>query len=242
MTKSAEAELFEEVQEVNDNVLAPISDENKKPMLGDIGWTDYVLSLLEKNEFVLVKEKRIPKTEGLRRISTKIFGKVVRSNSNPVQVLYTENGLITVATHELGIERYGNEGLVEVTGMGDAREEFLSTPFNQYVSANASTKAMGRAYRDLLQLQVLVAEELNSVNDIITTSDDPDDIKPADSAQQKAIVSTCKRLGVDVDKFISFGSFKHSSIDKVLKGTARKMMAVLNGYQSGTEIPKEIQL
>lgn len=234
-----EAELFEQVEEIDDNALAQIPEDKRKPTIGDAEWTDYILSLLADKEYVTIKEKRIPKTEGLRRVSEKYFGKRIVSESNPTHVLYTDNGLITVATHKLVIDRHDGEGLVEVTGMGDAREEFLSKPFDQYVSANASTKAMGRAYRDALQLQVLVAEELNSISDL-QTPEDPEDAQPADSNQKKAIISTCKRLGIDVNKFISYGIFKHSHIDKVLRGTARKMMAILNGYQSGEKIPTEI--
>lgn len=236
----SEKQLFEQVESIDDNILQDIPEEQRKPVIGDVNWTDYVLSLLEDKEFVLVGNKRIPKTDGLRRISAKYFGKVIESSSSLANAIYTDNGLISIVIHKLVIEKYGDEGYVTVVGLGDAREQFLSSPFNQYVSANASTKAMGRAYRDLLQLQVLVAEELNSINDL-KISDDPEDLLPINDTQKAGIRSTCKRLGIDLNKFINYGPFKFNSLDKVLTGTGVQMMATLNGYQNGKEIPEDIQ-
>lgn len=241
MSKSPETALFEQIDEVDEGALREIPEGKQKPRLGDPQWTEYVLSLLSDNEAVTIKDKKLPKTEGLRRLSTKIFGKVLKSKAHPPQLVLTEKGLVSAVNHELIVERYGDEGIVEVWGVADVREECLTFPFNQHVTSNCSTKAMGRAYRDLLQLQVCVAEELNNVGELVVV-EDPEDACPIDSNHKKAILSTCKRLGIDVDKFINFGPFKHSSLDKVLKGTGRRMMAVLNGYQSGEEPPSEIKL
>lgn len=239
--KTPESILFEQVDEVNDGILQEVPEDKQKPRIGDPEWTDYVLSLLEDGEAITIKDKKLPKTDALRRISSKILGKLVKSKAHSLQLIPTDKGLIAVVSHELIIDRYGEEGLLEVWGVADVREDCLTFPFNQHVTANASTKAMGRAYRDALQLQVCVAEELNNVGELVVV-EDPEDAGPASSEQKSGIKGICRRLNIDVDKFINMGSTKHKNIDKVLKGTARQMMSVLNGYQSGKEIPEDIKI
>lgn len=234
-------QMFEEVVSVDDNALLQVDESKRKPRITDPGWTDYILSLLSDDEKVVNKKnsKSFPKTEGLRRVSNTVLGKVLVTKPHVGNVIYTDKGLIVIALHELVIERSGGEGQLEAWGMSDAREEFLNHPFNKYVSANASTKAMGRAYRDALQLKVCVAEEVNDVQDL-TGPEDPEDAQPITDAQKAGIATVCKKLGIDCRKFVSRGPFPSRSIDEVYVGTARKMMAALNGYQTGTPIPENI--
>lgn len=242
MEKTIESALFEQV-EVNDTTLLDIPHDKTHPRIGDVGWTEYILSLLEDGEAVIIKDKKLPKAEALRRITTKVFGKIVKSKAHPPQIYFNEKGMISVVNHELIVDRYGDEGLKEVWGVADVREECLVFPFSQHVSSNASTKALGRAFRDMLELQVCVAEELNNIGELIVVND-PEDAGPAESSQKKAIQSLCRRMNIDVNKFINSGSNKHKNIDEVLKGTAKKLISILNGYQSGdnNSIPEEILL
>lgn len=239
---SNEATLLDEVEEVDDSILQTVEDGLKKPTMGSPEWTQYILDQLTDKEVVNIKDKKFPRMDGLRRICTDKYGRIAASNSSITNAIYTERGLICVAEHTLTVERYGDGEIKTVTGVSDAREEFLQPPFSQYVSANSSTKAMSRAFRDMLELQVLVAEELNSVSDIIT-QEEPEDAQPADDAQKSAIKTVSRKLGIDVSKLINMGPIKHTSLDKVLKGTARKIMSILNGYQDGTNnIPDEIKI
>lgn len=243
MSKNPESELFEQVQSIEDNTLLPIPDDKKKPIWGDESWSDYVVSLLTDKEVVNVKGKKVPKTDGLRRIANKLLGRVRLSKSCVKECPSESNHFTAVVEHTLSFESYEGTYL-EVTGAADASAEHLDDPFNKYVTANASTKALGRAYRDALQLQVFVAEELNDINDMVISGSEEDleDAGPAESAQKRAIQLVCNRLEIDIIKFINLGAFKHKDIDQVRKGTAKKMMSILNGYQSGTEIPIEIKL
>lgn len=235
-------QMFEQVEPVEGSVLDPKMETNKKPKLGDVEWTDYVLSFLQPNEVVDNKGQKLPKTDGLRRICNQIMGEIIYSKSLPPNVFMTDRGLVSVVTHELKILR-GDGQLIEIGGVADCREDCLTAPFNQYVTANASTKAMGRAFRDAMQLQVLVAEELNNRNDLIVVdSEESEDLQPITSAQIAGIKSLCKRLKIDLQAFINQGSFKYDKLEKVLIGTAKGMMALLNSYQNGKEVPEEIKL
>lgn len=240
MSKTAESELFEQIESVDDNALKDIPDSKMKPKLGDENWTEYVLSLLTDKEVVSNKNQRLPKTDGLRRIVNKVLGRIIISEAHVLDSVSEANHFTATVGHRLVID-CGDDNHITVSGVADASEGNLSPPFNMYVTANASTKALGRALRDALQLQVCVAEELNNIGDLVVV-EDPEDAQSADSAQKKAIISTCKRLGIDVDRLLNMGSFRHKNLDSVLKGTARRVMSVLNGYQSGNTIPDEIKL
>lgn len=240
--KTPESKLFEEVQSVDNNALLPIPDDKQKPTWGSEDWSEYVVSLLTDKEVVDNKGQKLPKTDGLRRIANKILGRVRLSKSYVRECPNEANHFTAVVEHTLSFEDPDGNYL-EVTGVADASSEHLQPPFNKYVTANASTKAMGRAYRDILQLQVCVAEELNQISDMVVVTDH-EDAGLADDAQKTAIQSLCRRLKIDVNKFINYGVNKHKNINEVLKGTAKRMISVLNGYQSGEvqQIPDEIKL
>lgn len=244
MTKPIEEQMFDQVESVDDSTLAPIPVEKQKPRMGDPEWNEYVLNQLTEKELVVDKknpERRFPKVDGLRRISNKILGRVVRSESNVLMPATENNNMTVTVAHTLQIASSNDcEEDIVVTAVADASFHTLDEPFNKYLASNASTKAMGRAYRDALQLQVCVAEEVNSIKDLIR--EDPEDAQPITGVQKKGIESTCKKLGIDCKKFLKLGPFPFRDIDDVPVGTAKKMMSVLNSYQSGTEIPEEIKL
>lgn len=240
MEKSKEAELFEEV-EVDDSTLKEIPEDKRKPTIGDPKWTDYILSLLTEKEYVTIKDKKIPRMDGLRRVCNLVLGRVYSSESYVVGSPDQNNNFTATVQHTIKIKQSDGYDDLVITGVADASREYLQHPFNQYVVANASTKAMARAYRSALELQVLVADELNSVNDL---NSDDEDGQPIESAQKAAIRSLCKRLSIDVDLFINSGAFSYKSLDQIPRGTARQMVGILNGYQSNPDkkIPEDIKL
>lgn len=231
--KSKEEELFEQVDSIDDAALARIPEEKSKPRMGDPDWSDWVLSQLAPDE--RDQKNNLPKTAGLNRLVYKILGRIIRSETHYVHVPEETNGFTSTVLHTLVIEpRDGGENQI-FTGVGDANDRNCDAPFSRYLSPIASTRALGRACRDALMIKGATAEEISQV------ANDGDDV-PASSAQKTGIQTLCKRLSIDVDKFINMGQFKFRSLDRVPTGVAESMMGLLNKYQQGTEIPGGIKL
>lgn len=238
--QTAEQALFDEV-EIDDSALADIPEDKRKPTMGDEKWTEHMLSFLTKKEFTKHNEKEYPTTAGLRRLCTSKFGKILRSVSSLVDAPSENNGYTATVEHELLIREYGTDDELVFTGVADANARNTDPPYNRFLSPNASTKALGRALRDAMQLQIAVAEELSKIAEKEAAEADDEDFKPIESAQKKAIEAVSKKLGIDVDKLINLGKIKFGSIDELSKGKSRSVMSLLNRYQAGTDIPDNIK-
>lgn len=222
--KNIEANIFGSAEENNDMGLNVDAGENVKvpPRMCDPGWTDYVLSQLTDDEM----SDKFPKTEGLRRLVTKLLGDIIESKSELVCSPNYDNVLSTVVSHKLTI--LTDEGSTKTfTGLADASPRNLDGDYDKYPSAVASTRALGRAVRDALQLKnIVVAEEISKAS--------PDD--KVLSVQVVAIKNLSDKLGLNVMKVINFSNkiemFKR--VEDLDRQTAQEVMRKLNELQQNT--------
>ena len=194
----------------------------KRPSMASPEWNDYVLSLLTEDEFdERVAGTKLPKTDGLGRVVRLLFGTPVKSKTKITHL--TNDGV--VASHSVSLLSL-NDQYLDYTAVADATSENTDPPYNKFLVAVASTRARGRAYRDILGLKnIPVAEELSekAESDVMMTS-----------AQQAAINNLCKQLSINVDKFLDI-DFAVESWKHLNKNDATRALARLHEYKHGTK-------
>ncbi len=222
MARKKETELVDNMLEAEQ---APLeATEELTPIPGDKAWEPYVLSHLSPDE---IFEGR-PKTAGLRRVFTKLFGTPIFTGPINTQVWPDR----TTVTHEI---RYGYAGIgdsnsvVTVVDNADATDlNNQEDPFNLFHTAVATTRAEGRALKKALLLSTLVAEEAPRLTEasLLQTAE-------ISSAQTTLINQHCRRLDIDVMKFVNGGKEKYESIEKVPNGKATEILSILTDYKRG---------
>jgi len=119
----------------------------------DTGWTDYVLSLMAKNEIQDGK----PKCVGLRRMTELLMGKIVESHAKVVQCPigstsedgdYSGNGGRCVIEHTVVILEHDGS-LVRYTDCADGTPLNVNKPFDRFMVPVTGTRA--EAGKDQLQ-------------------------------------------------------------------------------------------
>ncbi len=232
MPKNKEQELFGTFVPIEDKLVVE-STGVTPPQMGSPEWSSWALGHLADDE----KDKKngLPKTEGLKRLVQLLVGDIVISKSHLVCAPSHDNLFMNIVEHTIVIECYGSGRQKEFTAVGESNESNTDLPFGKFPSSVASTRAMGRTYRDALQVKGCVAEELADV------AIEGDDAKLT-STQKAGIESMCKKLSISVDKFINSGTFQYRSIERVSNGTAKAMISLLNRYQQGTPVPPEVRL
>jgi hypothetical protein len=208
----------------------PIEDNaEKKPRPTEPEWVEYVLDHLADHEL----SEGNPTTDGLRRVTEKIYGQILESDTDVLEIPkqpYT--GKVT-AKHTLVIEKYDGT-IIKVSACVDVVGEKLPAPFNRHLVATACTKAEGKALRRALKIRVQTAEELTTENDEEFNTNEP-----INDQQIMAIKTLCKRNDVDLIKFVKAFSHKPKTIKDVKNLEGRLMINKLSGYQrEGT--PEEL--
>lgn len=232
MADSKEAALFETAEEINDSALAPIKKEDRKPMIHEYEWTDYVLSRLDQEkDFITHNKQRFPKTDALYRILPQVLSVVILESSSHF-VHRSECGVVTVE-HTLLLE--SEQYQQKFVGLCDVSASNMDPPYSKYLAANGSTRARGRAIRDALMLRVCVAEELSKVAEEESAYEL--DNKLASHVQKSGIKNLCNRLNIDLNKFLQFGNTKYNSLDQVKYDHAASRFTELNKWQAS---PKDI--
>lgn len=219
--------LFTTAEE-DDSITTEITPEQRSqlpPQMGDPGWTDYVMGKLTDKE----KKDNLPTTEGLRRIVNLLVGEIIKSKSNLVCSPTFENLFTNIVEHtvvvlnDAGIEK-------EYTAIGEGAPHNLVEPYDKSPAACASTKALGRALRDCLQLQTLVSEERNEVSSEDSIS----------STQIKGIEVMCNKLGLNLLKVINFANGGFKKIEDLTREDGTLVMRKLNEFQQNqSNIPEE---
>ena len=228
-------QMLAEVVSVDDSSIVPISEEAKKvPHQSDPAWSEYVLAQLTSDE--RDEKNNFPKAAGLKRLTLKLIGQIDESVSRVVCVPSSDNNFTAVVEHRLVILTAENT-LKVFHGVGEANDANADAPYSKYPLAIASSRAMGRALRDALNVNTIVAEEIS----VIAERDDSDD--EITSAQKAAINTMCRRLKIDPVKFINAGKNKYESMDDITNGTAKTMLSKLNEWQKTTsDIPASIKV
>lgn len=242
--------------------------EKQQVLIGSPEWEEYVLSLLAPNEFEDKEGKKYPKANGLRRVAQNLLGAIVESG--PVQIFAPGDGGPGRATvvYEVKIEwKHGPTYIMSEDELRNYRPPVRifraaadcwvgNTPdiFAVHPVATAESRAEGRAFRRALNLNLTTAEEMNNdkdakevVRDAVVTAakTEWDGEEKIQSNQRVSIENICKRIGIDVNKFVTNEFPEKSGLDQLSKANGAKLMTVLNKYQSkdnsSVAIPEEIR-
>lgn len=246
----------------NDSTEEVPERQTKSVEMGSREWEDYVFSLLYPSEFEEKDGIKYPKSSGLRRLTQKLIGPIVKSG--PVSVTQIDNESATVI-YELHV-LYNT---INVTNANQyiREDDFTSASLRVYSAAanvyrgntpdtfavhsvaTAETRAEGRALKRALSLSTYTAEEMNNDKDVQSVFENK--VKSTESkiksTQITAITTLCGRLGIDVHKFAANQFPEHLVFDDTLSyERASKLMVILNKYQAkdstSLTIPEEIKI
>lgn len=223
------------IEEVVEDTGKP-SDTPTIPKPTDPKWVDYVLDHLADHELIT----GAPTTDGLRRVTEVVFGEIIESDTEILEIPKTSFSGKASAKHTLRIRKYQHtregqstwqtdDDLITVSACVDVLGEKLPAPFNQHLVSTACTRAEGKALRRALKIRVQTAEELSNSDD-----NDAKTLKePINDQQIVAIKTMCKRNDVDLISFVRSypNSDKVSSIREVKNLEGRLMINKLSSFQ-----------
>ena len=238
-----------------------------RPVYGKPGWQEYVLSQLTEDEAVQVNGKIYPKCAGLRRLAEVLLGDIVFYG--PTQIFPADSrgdsaGRASVlAEVHIVWTRAANEALWEgmelmpprvFADASDVWEGNCAQPYVFHALATATTKALSRALKNALCLNVHTAEEMagNSKYQSELVEEKQLDrvveenvIGPATTPQLKFVEVTAKKVDVDADK-LSVKMYE-KPVAELNKSQASDLIKKLQEYQSAASnregsIPDDIRV
>lgn len=243
------------------------SQEMVVPRIGSPDWQSYVMAHLEQNELVDINGNLYPKTAGLRRIVQVLLGDIVESGPIMIEapkssecadratVLYE----VRIAWKQTDVKYLDLSDVApadrDVRCFREAADVWRGNTKDTYAVhpvATASTRAEGRALKKALQLNLLVAEEMDNDKDaskfVVQQEKSSDghykDDEPASGAQLGTIKRLAKRNGINVEKLLE-RSCKGKAMSKIEKSEAGSLIELLNSYQAQgkehQEIPESIK-
>jgi hypothetical protein len=209
--------------------------ESNAPDMLSPEWNDYVLQLFTDKELI----DGNPLTAGLRRVAEMLIGEIISSKPVDVQRIETGDpiGKTTVTYEVQFLVKSGDREYVKTyADVSDVWAGNTDDLFAVHAPATASTKAEGRALRKALKLRVVAAEELckKDVSQYLSqqSSQLEERIKPE---QIKYVDINCKKLDIDVIKFINSGEKVYNSVYEVKRDTAAKMIEMINKIKRGDQ-------
>lgn len=209
--------------------------ESNAPDMLSPEWNDYVLQFFTDKELI----DGNPLTAGLRRVAEMLIGEIISSKPVDVQRIETGDpiGKTTVTYEVQFLVRNGDREYVKTyADVSDVWAGNTDDLFAVHAPATASTKAEGRALRKALKLRVVAAEELckKDVSQYLSqqSSQLEERIKPE---QVKYVDINCKKLDIDVIKFINSGEKVYNSVYEVKRDTAAKMIEMINKIKRGDQ-------
>lgn len=187
------------------------------------GWYDYVMSLFVAEE---LDDDGRPFIFGLRRVAAKLYG--IPELAEPVNIIVGESKTTVFF-------RLVFNGMV-VGGCADAGPENCKK-FGEHAAAVAETRAEGRAYKRLLNIKVVTAEEVSDSQANSTA------INLMNSAQAIAIEKVCKIAKINKEKFLQFIAEENKcDVNKITFKVATLAMTMLNSFaQNSKLIPESLK-
>ena len=217
-------------------------DESEVPNILSPEWNDYAMKFFTEKELI----DGNPLTAGLRRVAELLIGEII--SSKPIEVIRIETGdpigkTTVVYEVQFLVKKDGKEYIKTYADVADVWAGNTDDLFAVHAAATASTKAEGRALRKALKLRVVAAEELckKDVSQFLSqqSGQTEERIKPE---QIKYIDINCKKLDIDVIKFINSGEKVYNSVYEVKRDTAAKMIDMINKIKRGDQsLNKDLQ-
>lgn len=205
------------------------------PKLGGHEWQDYVISLLQPDEYVTNRDRKFPKATGLRRVAQIVLGPIIESGPRNVWQVQGQATIVYEVKFRWENGRNKHDFSVNTdyrifSEIADANDKNTPSPFNNHLSATASSRAEGRALRKALQLNIVTAEEMSlsldepSISSVDTSKED------ITTSQLIMIQSLAKRLNINLEKALQFHNFP-SDIATLSREQAGEFAHAMNRYQ-----------
>lgn len=216
-------EDFEAVEE-DEGFVGP---ENA-PEFASPEWSDYVMGLLTDDE----KVNNSPRTEGLVRIARMLFQNLQFPRLQ-VHHVSPDYAAVTCSVICNGCEYMGS---------AEVHPQNTDSPYNKYPLATAETRALGRAVKRLLCLNVLTAEETSKVADLtIPKSDENRTEGSITSTQIKLIERQCKSLDYNVVDVIKKTVGDHGSVDEISHAEGLQILKLLDEWKRNSPEDSEVE-
>lgn len=212
---------------------------NPAPAKTSPEWNEYVMGFFTEEELIDGK----PLVAGLRRIAELLIGEIV--SSRPINIYFQDDprspiGKVTVM-YEV---QFQTKDKVKIyADVADVWAGNTDDMFAVHAPATASTKAEARALRKALQIRTVAAEELTTkdVHKYLSETEPTQDSTRIDKNQITLIDTQCKKMDIDVIKFINSGEDVYESIYSVPKDKAVKMIKALTAKKNSNKIEPEIK-
>ena len=220
------------IEEMNDEPVTLSDEVLASPEPTDEGWYDFLIDNLYENELV----QGNPTTDGLRRLTEKFYGEIVKSKSDVIETEHDGNGLRCTVRHTLLIRKYKTGTLAEVDACIDVDYRGVPHPFNRHVVATADTRAEGKALRRALKLRVVTAEEAQtqvSEEEVLTAQDHIND------QQIMAINAVCRKHNLNVQKVTEEVYNKVKTLRQLTNLEASVLMDKITSFQREKSIPEK---
>ena len=208
-------------------------EESSIPDMLSPEWNDYVMKFFTDKELI----DGNPLTAGLRRVAEMLIGEIISSRPVDVQRVETNDpiGRTTVIYEVQFLVKKGDKEYVKTyADVSDVWAGNTDDLFAVHAPATAATKAEGRALRKALKIRAVAAEELckKDVSEYLSQQVGQLDerIKPE---QIKYLDMNCKKLDIDVIKFINSGEKEYNTVYEVKRETAAKMIDMINKFKRG---------
>jgi hypothetical protein len=198
----------------------------------DPEWSEHVLDQMHDSEL----REGNPTVDGLRRVTEKVYGEIVSSQSDIIN--HDPNRGSCTIKHTLQIHKYSTNSVITVDGCVDVKYNNIPHPFNQHLVATADTRAEGKALRRALKLRVVTAEEMQntSEDDVLAAQENITD------QQILAINQMCKRLDINLVEAVKGSAPSAESIRCVSNLQGRNLLGSLSEYQrSAGSIPDNLK-
>lgn len=205
------------------------------PTYGSPEWQSYVLSLMEPNE----QMDGFPRCFGLRRVAQLLLGPIVSAKASVVNVIPTEQSRAVTISYEVTFDweltrpvwidpRHYVPSLRTFGGVADCVED-TNSPWGRNPAATAETKAMSRALKQALSINVLSAEERVSGYE-----DGPKEGKndaPITSQLISFIEAKVNTLKLNLSDVMKEGGLKTTVLKDLSLEEGRQLFAFINKYQ-----------
>jgi len=183
----------------------------------DANWSEYVVTLLTDDE----KVNGFPKTAGLRRIATKVFG-MFSSDTCVIETPSANNSFRSVVSVTLSFP-----GGMHTTGVSCIYPGNVNKTFAVFPTATAETVSEGRALKKALRFSKLVAEEMDKCD-----PDEPNGTtdERISSGMRNSLQIMSSRVGIDLLKLAIYSNYQVSIIEDLTRSQALALSNKLSDY------------
>lgn len=216
------------------------NEETKIVTPNDVGWTDYVLGLLEDDEKIMGN----PTTDGLRRIfETAMNCTIIGADSHVVQTPDVNNEKRATVTHLLTFI-LNDESVPErskcrsISGAADVYWGNCDKIYRNHPVAVAETRAEGRALRRALKLRKVVAAE--EIAKDVEDHPDHDTVTKITNNQLNFIDVIAKRMNINVAKLLEKLVLPTDNIYNISYEDAVNVVKTLTEHQQQNNVSEDI--